>query len=526
MASSMPDQKDAFISYSTRDTERAQRVCDLLEKQGLTCWIAPRDVRKAYAYSEEIVHGIKNSHCLALLISRNSNESDHVHNEVNIAFKKQKRLLPVRLENIDPSDKLEYFLGAQQYFNAWEDNFEKEIQLLAESISELIGKPLKPRQEKVVVLPPTVVNPVNKHRIRQDNTAKTQTAILQPEDKKRKTITSLYLGIGLVLAIASIILVPIIGKKQSETIMNSQKGSSSKPVLIPPKELFSESTSSRTPLQKFQLMNREVPKKLSVAPKLNEFVGNPSKPILKSPEELFSPSAAPHLKNQELRPLPIPGMVWIPGGKFMMGSPEGEGDSDEHPQHEVTVKGFYMDRTEVTQAEYKRVMDTNPSYFNSCPDCPVEKVSWNDANAYCKKVGKRLPSEAEWEWAARKGSTTKYCWGNEINGEFAWYSGNSEMKTHPVAQKKPNAFGLYDMSGNVWEWCSDWYGSTYYQQNIADNPRGPESGVCRVLRGGSWSNSWDSLRCRGRDGGSLRCAGRDGGSPSFRYYFVGFRCVR
>jgi len=208
------------------------------------------------------------------------------------------------------------------------------------------------------------------------------------------------------------------------------------------------------------------------------------------------------------------GMVWIEGGTFMMGS--NDGGSDEKPVHQVTVNGFYMDKTEVTQAEYERVMGNNPSSFKNCPDCPVEKVSWHDAKAYCEKVGKRLPTEAEWEYAARAGSTTKYYWGNGAPDAYAWYGGNSGKKTHPVGQKQPNAWGLYDMSGNVWEWCSDWYNEDYYANSPAQDSKGPSSGTGRVLRGGSWFNLPESLRS----------ANRVRNGPDDRFINNGFRCVR
>jgi len=210
---------------------------------------------------------------------------------------------------------------------------------------------------------------------------------------------------------------------------------------------------------------------------------------------------------------PPKGMALIPGGTFMMGSNDGE--SDEKPVHQVTVNGFYMDKTEVTQAEYERVMGTNPSYFKGCPDCPVEKVIWYDAKEYCDKVGKRLPTEAEWEYAARAGSTTKYYWGNGAPDAYAWYNGNSESKTHPVGQKQPNAWGLYDMSGNVWEWCSDWY-DLDYSKSSSQNPQGPSSGEYRVLRGGLWGNLPVILRSAVR----YRFA------PDSRLIVSGFRCVR
>jgi len=196
----------------------------------------------------------------------------------------------------------------------------------------------------------------------------------------------------------------------------------------------------------------------------------------------------------EAKPPPPPGMVYIQGGTFQMGSKKG--DSDEKPIHTVTVSGFFMDKTEVTQAQYRKVMGKNPSHFSGCDDCPVENVNWHDANEYAKRVGKRLPTEAEWEYAARGGNKTngyKYAGGNSI-GNVAWYYGNSGSKTHPVAQKQPNELGLYDMSGNVWEWCSDWYGDGYYKQSPKNDPQGPNSGTLRVLRGGSWYYIGDLCR--------------------------------
>jgi formylglycine-generating enzyme required for sulfatase activity len=198
-----------------------------------------------------------------------------------------------------------------------------------------------------------------------------------------------------------------------------------------------------------------------------------------------------------------------------MGSPEGAGNTNEYPQHAVIVNGFYMDTTEVTQAEYTRVMNENPSHFKECPACPVENVSWDDAAAYCAKAGKRLPTEAEWEYACRAGSTALNYWGGDRNEKYAWFRENSEQKTHPVGQKKPNNFGLYDMIGNVWEWCSDWYDSTYYEKSPLHNPQGPDSTRHRVFRGGSWLNNV----------ATLHSALRDAAVPDDPSDLFGFRCV-
>ena len=211
---------------------------------------------------------------------------------------------------------------------------------------------------------------------------------------------------------------------------------------------------------------------------------------------------------------PPPGMVFVAGGTFQMGS---NSESDEKPIHTVTISGFFMDKTEVTQAEYRKVMGKTPSSFSGCDDCPVEKVSWHDANAYAKKVGKRLPTEAEWEYAARGGNKSKgyaYSGSNDLDA-VAWYNNNSGSKTHPVAQKQPNELGLYDMSGNVWEWCSDWYDEGYYSGSPQTDPQGSNSGKSRVLRGGFWYNN----------ASSCRVANRFRYYPDFSFNYYGFRLV-
>jgi formylglycine-generating enzyme required for sulfatase activity len=217
-------------------------------------------------------------------------------------------------------------------------------------------------------------------------------------------------------------------------------------------------------------------------------------------------------------------LVSIPAGEFMIGSPEDEGarDGDEGPQHRVRFsKPFYMGKYEVTQAQWKAVMGENPSQFKGDDRLPVERVSWNDSVEFCRKVSRktgkqvRLPSEAEWEYACRAGSTTAYSFGGSRKdlGQYTWYGDNSDEKTHPVGQKKPNRCGLYDMHGNVWEWCADWYGEGYYATSPAANPKGPATGEYRVLRGGAWN--YYARYCRS--------ANRIGDRPNVRDYNNGFR---
>jgi formylglycine-generating enzyme required for sulfatase activity len=194
-------------------------------------------------------------------------------------------------------------------------------------------------------------------------------------------------------------------------------------------------------------------------------------------------------------------LALIPAGKFMMGSPESEWDryANEGPQHEVTIsKPFYLGVYEVTQEQYQALMGRNPSYSKG-PTNPVELVSWDDAREFCRRLSEktgrkaRLPTEAEWEYACRAGTRTRFSFGDADGalGDYAWY-GDSRGSTHPVGQKKPNPWGLYDMHGNVGEWCGDWYGE--YTPDSATDPTGPISGSERVERGGTWG--YDPWSCR------------------------------
>jgi formylglycine-generating enzyme required for sulfatase activity len=218
-------------------------------------------------------------------------------------------------------------------------------------------------------------------------------------------------------------------------------------------------------------------------------------------------------------------LALIPAGEFMMGSP----DSDEHalnsekPQHRVRItKPFYLGKYLVTQEQWQAVMGENPSHFKG-PKNPVEQVSWDDCQGFLKKLntgfasGKNkfaLPTEAQWEFACRAGTTTRYCFGDDESqlGDYAWYDKNSGGKTHAVGGKKPNAFGLYDMHGNVFEWCADW--SNWYQRykdSRVDDPSGPPTGVLarRVYRGGSWDGSAWFCRSMYRDLFGLTPEGHD-----------------
>jgi len=203
------------------------------------------------------------------------------------------------------------------------------------------------------------------------------------------------------------------------------------------------------------------------------------------------------------------GMVLIKGGCFDMGDIFDTGSVDEKPVHTVCVGDYHLGKTEVTQKQWKNIVGDNPSRFE-CDDCPVERVSWHDVQDFIKKLNEktginyRLPTEAEWEYAARSGGSKEQWAGtndDEIIGEYAWYGATATGRTHAVAGKTPNGIGLYDMMGNVWEWCSDIYDSEYYEHSPSKDPwaRRDIDGSKRVLRGGGWRSNAECLRTTDRN---------------------------
>jgi formylglycine-generating enzyme required for sulfatase activity len=214
--------------------------------------------------------------------------------------------------------------------------------------------------------------------------------------------------------------------------------------------------------------------------------------------------------------------VLVPAGKFMMGSDKGA--DDEKPVHEAHLSmPFYLGKYEVTQGQWQAVMGNNPSRFKGDANLPVEHVTWEDVQAFIRKLNAResgtkyrLPTEAEWEYAARAGTTTDYSFGDDprLLGEYAWYAENAEHKTHPVGQKKANVWGLHDMHGNVWEWVQDWYSKPYPSGTVTD-PQGPAAGSIRVYRGGSWITH--ARNCR--------VSYRNDQGPGGRVVYIGFRLL-
>jgi len=264
-----------------------------------------------------------------------------------------------------------------------------------------------------------------------------------------------------------------------------------------------------------------------------DFIFVAGEPVVEKAEVSSTP---PQSSQSEAYTEPLTGMkfVWVEGNCFQMGQSKKErgqivaelGEerykkffNDELPVHEVCVDSFWMGKYEVTQGQWQKIMDSNPSNFKLGDDFPVEQVSWNDVQGFVKKLNQkggksfRLPTEAEWEFAARGNKLNeKFSGGDDVDA-VAWYKGNSSKTTHRVGTKKPNGFGLYDMSGNVWEWCADWYYGKYYSVSQRNNPQGPPSGTDRMGRGGSWGDSPSYVRV----------SYRDWSGPDKRDAYLGFR---
>ncbi len=234
----------------------------------------------------------------------------------------------------------------------------------------------------------------------------------------------------------------------------------------------------------------------------------------------------PHLSFAKTSPN---GMVFIKKGCFMMGTNKiydylafdqniRERPNDrERPVHKVCLDAFYLDIYETTQGKWEKLKYPNNSVYKG-ENIAVNQVEWEDASSFCKQLGGRLPTEAEWEYAARASTTTEYPWGNKNIRGYVWYGGNSGHTHHPVGTRKPNPWGLHDMLGGVWEWVSDWYGEFYYKTSPINNPKGPTNILSwHVIRGGSWIDDKQFVRT------TIRYPGLADNTEDF---WVGFRCAR
>ncbi len=436
--------KSIFISYSTKDAEGAQEVCRLLEARGISCWIAPRDVPPGADWAESIMDGIKDAIGFVLVLSEHANTSRHCKSEVEVAFSAGKAVFPIRLRQIQPSASLHLFLSSSQWIDAWDPPLENHIERLAGAIKRLQGEPVP--DEPAFAAPSSLSSgkpAASKGAVAKDIAAKTATAVAPAARSALSWATARKNRRYVVIAAVALLV------------------------------MFGA----------YSMIG-----------------GGPSAPKLPQPGE------ARTFDGIEF--------VWIPAGKFQMGSPAGEyGKGRDETQHEVILtKGFWMSKYEIKKDQWAAVMDTKPWQGKDgipyAENGPASMMTWVDANLFTRKLNKeqegpyRLPTEAEWEYACRAGTTTPYSFGVHEGfqlQEHGWFNSNTggvkEHYAHPVGSKKPNPWGLYDIHGNVWEFCSDWYGAyPFPDDGPVTDPKGPETGSSRIIRSGAFDSRDYQLR--------------------------------
>lgn len=442
---------DVFISYAREDLERVRPIVGAIADAGYSVFW-DRTIPAGMTWRQYIGSALDEAKCVIVVWSKSSIDSNWVQEEADDGLKR-KILIPVTIDEVVPP--LGFRAIQHENFRDWKgDPQDQSVTSLLKSIERIIGK--APRQSQ----------PMDRARQQAPPTpAPTPPTPIQTEKKpasKHKTNFFFKLGpMVLSLTVAAVALTvglniwfgdprgPSTSLQPESAAVAPQAGSENKEERPP---IASKSRTSEAPSQKDPQMEGSIPKFLTNGIGMK--------------------------------------FVLIPAGNFMMG---GNQHDHEQPIHRVTIrKPFYMQNTEVTQGQWRKVMGKNPSYFENCgDDCPVEQVSWDDVGQFVAKLNQmeegeyRLPSEAEWDYAARSGGREETYAGGENIDELGWYSKNSKSTTHPVGQLDPNGLGLYDMSGNVWEWVEDDWHASYDGapgdgRAWVDDPRG----AGRVIRGG------------------------------------------
>ena len=432
-----------FLSYAREDRERAKVLAKALEDHGWTVWWDPQ-IPPGKTFVEVIKSALEEAKCAVVLWSKYSVKSEWVQEEAIIA-KRRGILVPAKLDDIDPP--LGFGLVQSADLKNWEgEKTHPDFAGLVGAISDIIGLPFS------------------------DELVGTETEISAP---KTETV-----------------------KPTEDKLVSEQQPVSAVPLRIDGESEFGPlSVTVEKPVLK---------RRYGIA------IGIAALVLLAVGIFLVNYSKKPNYAQNITNSIGME-FVLIPKGSFMMGSDSKVGYDNERPSHAVNIsRPFYLQKTEVTQGEWKEVIDENLSCFHVYgDDYPVEWVSWDDAQKFIEKLNQlegtdlyRLPTEAEWEYACRAGATTEFSFGDDAVKlkEYAWYEENSNRHSHPVGQNKPNVWGLFDMHGNVWEWCQDWYAVDYYKNSQEINPQGPETGSDRVLRGGGWSSHARGCRSANRQG--------------------------
>lgn len=510
----MTQQKFLFISYGREDGAFALRLAQDLREAGVAIWMDKLDIPSGARWDTAIQQALDACASMLVILSPASVNSENVLDEIGFALHKKKHIVPVLFRICDIPFRLLRF----QYVDCSQD-YEQGLRELLEDLEKMglvAPRPTKP------VTPQPPAPPLEKVGAPEQREPAPRAFASSIQKTKKALAWQRY-----VLPLAVIATLAFV-------IWKGRDWTSSSPTQEPPvtKKAEDSSATKREGQTSAQPNGGEQPnvKKQENTSTETKRENKPATPITN-----------PERRETSRVPTMPPGMVFIRGGAFLMGSDDSDSQEYEKPLHTVIVNDFYLDEHEVTVAEYQRFLNaTNhrqPENWNEQqrnPDHPVVYVNWHDAKAYAKWAGKRLPTEAEWEYAARGGNTGlndmphyKFPWGDNANANLANFDADNsrgyswedakrylkKVKSYPA-----NGFGLYDMAGNVWEWCEDWYDASYYKNRLNPdrNPKGPSTGQYRVLRGGSWSVDPRSLRCalRGWVTATLQCS------------YVGLRCAQ
>jgi formylglycine-generating enzyme required for sulfatase activity len=494
---------DVFLSYSSKDKPIADAVCGTLEGKRIRCWIAPRDVLPGLPYGEAIVEAIEASRVMVLVFSASANKSPQVMREVERAVSKGIPIIPFRIEEVPPSKSLEHFISSLHWLNALTPPLEKHLQFLAETVQLLLvrhGKrcdPLEGEYEPGLGTVEEIAETRDHPPIQPSSRGQERSS---PSSSKGRRGCQLQISIALGLLVTIGVATSFVG------FWAAPRTGSHLPT----------TDAGLDPITANSIDNKPTPT-------ITNSIG---------------------MK-----------LVFVKPGVFLMGSPSTEEDrNDDEHQHEVEItRPFYVGVHEVTQEQYECVMLKNPSWFSpigggqnqvkgmDTRQFPVDSVSWEDAVKFCRRLSElpeekmnertyRLPTEAEWEYICRGGPFFKkpsppFYFGNSLSPTQANFDGNYPYggaakdvyleRPTKVGSYPANPLGLYDLHGNVWEWCADWYDAKYYNRSPRQDPQGPENGERRVMRGGSWYN-------HGRD---CRAAYRISLAPGGHGNFYGFRVV-
>ena len=446
-----------FISFASIDGPIARRIVASLEVAGLKCWIAERDIAPASSYPVAITDAVKNSGAVLLVLTEASNQSPHVIREIELAFNARRPVLPLRIGGATPSPDLQYFLSRSQWLDVGDELDEAELALVEARVRELLAGRLS--------------------------------AIWDTGRSGRRP--AMIAAAVLIIGLVGIVVwnVPSAVTPVARTVRDDG---------APARETDAPARPAGTPARE------------------NDTPARDNLPARGAAPARASDSPAALADSIKVNPKDGQAYVWIPPGRFIMGCSAGDPacEKDEGPSRQVEIRrGFWLARTEVSEQQFRDRAAGRLVPRTSGPGLPATGVSWSAAKSHCQAVDGRLPTEAEWEYAARGGTSTRYY---DSLPAIAWFSGNSDDAPHAVGGKRPNAFGLYDMLGNVSEWVLDRYYDAYDDTSDPDKVEQPLAGnAFGVARGGSWVS----------DPNGARVSRRLELFPDAEEAHIGFRCA-